>query len=62
MLGMSSTPLRTKDVQRVVLVPAAPISSRGRGDELVRRYRLARMRLAGTEATAAATSGRIRGG
>ena len=29
----------------MVLVPAAPSSSRGRGDELVRRYRLARLRL-----------------
>jgi hypothetical protein len=62
MIGMSSTPPRTKGVQRVVLVPAAPISSRGRSDELVRRYRLARMRLTGTEATAAAASDRRRDG
>jgi hypothetical protein len=46
----------------VVLVPAVPISSRGRSDELVRRYRLARLRLAGAEATAAATPARTRGG
>jgi hypothetical protein len=62
MIGMTSTPPRTKGVQRVVLVPATPISSRGRSDELVRRYRLARMRLTGTEATAAAASARRRGG
>jgi hypothetical protein len=62
MLAMSATPPRTKSVQRVVLVPAAPISSRGRSDELVRRYRLARLRLTSTEATAAATPARTRGG
>jgi hypothetical protein len=62
MLVMSATPSRTENVKRVVLVPAAPNSSRGRSDELVRRYRLARLRLAGTEATAAATTARIRGG
>jgi hypothetical protein len=62
MIDMSATPPRTKGVQRVVLVPATPSSSRGRGDELVRRYRLARMRLTGTEATAVAASARIRGG
>jgi hypothetical protein len=62
MPGMSSTPPRTKGFQRVVLVPAAPISSRGRGDELVRRYRLARLRLAGNEAAARATSARKAGG
>jgi hypothetical protein len=38
-------------VRRLVLVPAATTSSRG--DELVRRYRLARLRLAGREAQAA---------
>jgi hypothetical protein len=62
MLVMSATPPRTPNVQRVVLVPAAPISSRGRSDELVRRYRLARLRLASTEATAAAPALRVRGG
>jgi hypothetical protein len=40
-------------VHRVVLVPTSPISSRARGDELVRRYRLARLRLDGREATVA---------
>jgi hypothetical protein len=61
---MSATPdpRSTPTVRRVVLVPAAPTSSRGRGDELVRRYRLARMRVAGSEATAAANQARIRGG
>jgi hypothetical protein len=39
--------------RRVVLVPSAPTSSRGRSDELVRRYRLARLTLDGHEATAA---------
>ena len=64
MLPMSATPPRTETVKRVVLVPAAPISSRGRSDELVRRYRLARLRLTGTEATVAATQTptRARGG
>jgi hypothetical protein len=62
MLGMSAIPPRTKNVQRVVLVPATPLSSRGRGDELVRRYRLARLRLTGPEATAAAVGLRPRGG
>jgi hypothetical protein len=33
-------------VRRLVLVPA---TAPGRGDELVRRYRLARLRLAGRE-------------
>jgi hypothetical protein len=42
----------SSQVRRLVLVPAAPAS--GRGDELVRRYRLARLRLAGREAAAAA--------
>jgi hypothetical protein len=46
-MSTSSTPA----VRRVVLVPAAATSSRG--DELVRRYRLARVRLAGREAAAA---------
>jgi hypothetical protein len=62
MIVMSSTPPRTKGAQRVVLVPATPFSSRGRDDELVRRYRLARLRLTGTEPTAAAASARPRGG
>jgi hypothetical protein len=64
MLSMSATPdpRSTATVRRVVLVPASPSSSRGRGDELVRRYRLARMRVAGSEATAAANQARIRGG
>ncbi|MGH2949322.1 MAG: hypothetical protein ACRDPC_24220 [Solirubrobacteraceae bacterium] len=39
-------------VRRVVLVPAAASSSRG--DELVRRYRLARVRLEGREGAVAA--------
>ena len=57
MLGMTSTafqgsahlpsakapPRRSATARRVVLVPAAPPSSRS--DELVRRYRLARLRL-----------------
>ena len=33
--------------------PRPATSSRGRGDELIRRYRLARVRLEGREATAA---------
>jgi hypothetical protein len=61
MLAMSATPPR-KTVQRVVLVPATPLSSRGRGDELVRRYRLARLRIAGPEATAVASGLRARVG
>jgi hypothetical protein len=40
----------TPQVRRLVLVPA---TSSGRGDELVRRYRLARLRLAGREAAMA---------
>jgi hypothetical protein len=43
----------TRNFHRVVLVPATPASPRDRGDELVRRYRLARLRLDGREATAA---------
>ncbi len=43
--------------RRLVLVPAS-----GRDDELVRRYRLARMRLAGPETTPAASTARSRGG
>jgi hypothetical protein len=42
---MSTSPTTAPtQARRVVLVPAAPSPSRG--DELVRRYRLARMRLA----------------
>lgn len=61
---MSATPdpRTTATVRRVVLVPATPFSSQGRGDELVRRYRLARMRIEGSEATAAANQARNRGG
>ncbi|HEY6692411.1 MAG TPA: hypothetical protein VI006_06140 [Solirubrobacteraceae bacterium] len=36
-----------QQIRRLVLVPA---TASGRGDELVRRYRLARLRLAGREA------------
>ena len=54
MLGMTSTPLPTAQhrprpsgsppgVRRLVLVPAD--SQSGRGDELIRRYRMARLRL-----------------
>jgi hypothetical protein len=56
MLAMTSAalPARTTDngpppARRLVLVPAS-----GRGDELVRRYRLARLRLEGREAAATA--------
>jgi hypothetical protein len=48
MLGMTST---SPQVRRLVLVPA---TTSGRGDEMVRRYRLARLRLAGREAAMAA--------
>jgi hypothetical protein len=49
---MSDMPTRpgTPAVRRLVLVPAAASSSRG--DELVRRYRLARLRLTGREGAA----------
>jgi hypothetical protein len=64
MLAMTSAalPARTTDngpppARRLVLVPAS-----GRGDELVRRYRLARMRLMGPETTPAASPARSRGG
>jgi hypothetical protein len=40
-------------IRRLVLVPA-PATASGRGDELVRRYRLARLRLAGREGTGTA--------
>jgi hypothetical protein len=50
---MQPTPASaTPQVSRLVLIPAATAS--GRGDELVRRYRLARLRLAGREAAASA--------
>ena len=40
-------------VRRVVLVPATSAGpASGRGDELVRRYRLARMRLEGRDGAA----------
>jgi hypothetical protein len=61
-LAMSATPPNTSIVRRVVLVPAGPTSSRSRDDELVRRYRLARMRLMGPETTPAASLARSRGG
>jgi hypothetical protein len=50
MLVMTSA---TPQVRRLVLVPA---TSSGRGDELVRRYRLARLRLLGREAAMAERS------
>jgi hypothetical protein len=53
MLSMPAARTTRQPVRRVVLVPATPTSSRGRGDEPVRRYRLARLRLEGREATAA---------
>jgi hypothetical protein len=37
-------------IRRLVLVPA-PATASGRDDELIRRYRLARLRLAGREST-----------
>jgi hypothetical protein len=43
--------MKTPPAQRLVLVPTVPVSS-SRGDELVRRYRLARVRLAGRERSA----------
>jgi hypothetical protein len=46
MHAMNSSP----QVRRLVLVPS---TTSGRGDELVRRYRLARLRLAGREAAMA---------
>jgi hypothetical protein len=50
---MTASPTtRSTRTRRVVLVPVAPSSSRG--DELVRRYRLARLRLAGREGVGAA--------
>jgi hypothetical protein len=59
MLSMTSAPLPNSPhrprpsesppgVRRLVLVPAA--ASSGRGDELVRRYRIARLRLEPREA------------
>ena len=49
-------PARTsrRTVQRVVLVPAGPAR---RGDELVRRYRLARLTVEGREARAKSVDG-----
>jgi hypothetical protein len=46
MLGMTTA---SPQVRRIVLVPA---TAGGRGDELVRRYRLARLSLAAREAVA----------
>jgi hypothetical protein len=48
-------------VRRVVLVPAAGLAS-GRGDELIRRYRLARLRLEGRDACAARPEASARAG
>ena len=48
MLFMSATSPAAPTLRRLVLVPSATTSSRG--DELVRRYRLARLRLGGREA------------
>jgi hypothetical protein len=49
MIVMSHT---TPQFRRLVLVPATT----ARSDELIRRYRLARLRVAGREAAAAAAS------
>jgi hypothetical protein len=57
MSAMTPTPTTTP-ARRVVLVPAAPSSSRG--DELVRRYRLARLRLAGRESVGTPRPGAVR--
>ena len=51
MVVMNQLPAATPHVRRLVLVPA---TATGRGDELVRRYRLATLRLAGREAAMAA--------
>jgi hypothetical protein len=48
MIVMSATSPAAPRIRRLVLVPSTTTSSRG--DELVRRYRLARMRLGGREA------------
>ena len=53
MIRQNSAP----QVRRVVLVPAAGPTS-GRGDELIRRYRLARLRLEGSEPAAPARRAR----
>jgi hypothetical protein len=45
-MAVMSHPSAPQPVRRLVLVPA---TATGRGDELVRRYRLARLRLAGRE-------------
>lgn len=47
----ASTTTLSPPVRRLVLVPAATHAS-ARGDELVRRYRLARCRLEGRQAAA----------
>lgn len=51
MVAMSSPSRAVPNARRVVLVPAG--ASLARDDELVRRYRLARLRLAGREAQTA---------
>jgi hypothetical protein len=51
MLFMTNATTAAPQVRKLVLVPS---TASGRGDEMVRRYRLARLRLAGREATTAA--------
>jgi hypothetical protein len=53
MLSMPATTASSPSVRRLVLVPAAAPATSARGDELVRRYRLARCRLEGRQAAAA---------
>jgi len=57
MIRQNSTP----QVRRVVLVPAAASAS-SRGDELIRRYRLARLRLEGRDGGSARPAARARAG
>jgi hypothetical protein len=47
----ATTAVETSQVRKIVLVPS---TASGRGDEMVRRYRLARLRLVGREASTAA--------
>ena len=49
MLVMTSPPAATR---RLILVPASPARS-GRGDAMVRRYRIARLRLEGRDVSRA---------